>query len=357
MNNGPLAFGISLLLSVVLTGCRDQGAVNPPAAKTLAAKTVGPSRRAPKALLHYCRTVATPVSGRTKTSPTEQLPAVPPVLYDDPALSAADRRLRALEALDNLKARLEKSPRDAQLHHQLGVIFRDFMEHPEAALGHFCRALIEAPQIDDYRLATLNQLTLPGQETKLELALRPGDRTLPWRLALAEIRQLANASDHERGDAFSLVVRAQRMLRTARSLNRRRIRGRAVNLVRILEDWAGSEIEALRVAIAFPRRHRARVRSLRDRSQSFTGTYAAPGPANRWMVLAENNDARGAIVTARRLLSRLDVGVSAIAGHRQIYVIGRFGPDGFTPRYLATDPHNPKFELQLVVSPATKTEK
>lgn len=273
------------------------------------------------------------------------------MLYDEPTLPVAERRLRALEAIDALKARLKMSPKDPRLHHQLGMIFRDFMQNPEASLGHFCRALVEAPGVRAYRAAAVAQLMVPGEEPDLELALRPGDRTLPWRKALKEARKLQDITSADRADAFWLMLRAQRMVRTAKSMQRRRIVGREIDLVPLLENWAGRYVASLRIAITFVSRHSQRVVSLRHRKSALTGVYAAPGPQNRWLLLAERDNAYGAIMTASELLAGVDLGVSAIAGGQQVYIVGQFKKGMFKPRYLAMDPHNSNFEAQIVVAP------
>ena len=62
-------------------------------------------------------------------------------------------------------------------------------------------------------------------------------------------------------------------------------------------------------------------------------------------------NARGAILTASELLAGVDLGVSAIAGGQQVYIVGQFNKGMFKPRYLAMDPHNSNFEAQIVVAP------
>ena len=74
------------------------------------------------------------------------------------------------------------------------------------------------------------------------------------------------------------------------------------------------------------------------------------------MILSQDENAMGAITVAQRLLKDVNIGISAIAGKRQVYVVGRLLSEGFNPRFLAMDPHNPKFELQIVESPAISTE-
>jgi len=307
--------------------------------------------KAPASLLQFCGKVAASVPRKRRGEIQEQRVALPPMLYDEPTLSSAERRLRALKAIDALKSQLSERPHDAQLHHQLGLIFRDFMKKPDTALAHFCRALLEAPRIRDYRLAALSQLMEPGEEPRLELALRPGDRSLPWRKALAEARSLTGVSSADRAEAFWYMLRGQRMVRTAKSIRRRRIVGKPIDLVPVLESWAGMSVDSLRITVNFVRRHRRKVLKLRNRSQALRGVFASPGPAGRWIVLAENDNARGAILTASELLAGVDLGVSAIAGERQVYLVGQFSAGSFIPRYLAMDPHNRDFEAQIVVPP------
>jgi hypothetical protein len=312
--------------------------------------------KAPTSLLQFCGTVAIQVTRAPNQSKQKQRVALPPMLYDEPTLEPSERRLRALEAIDALKTQLKDSPHDAQLHHQLGLIFRDFMQNPDAALGHFCRALLEAPRIKDYFFAVLSQLMEPGVEPRLELALRPGDRTLPWRKALAEVRELSGIQSDDRAEAFWFMIRAQRMARTAKSLRRRRIAGKSINLITILEEWAGRYLDSLRITVSFIRRHRSRVSTLRQREKALRGVFSAPGPFNRWLLLAERDNARGAILTASELLAGVDVGVSAIAGGRQVYLVGQFAGGLFTSRYLAMDPQDRDFEAKIVVPPQVPNE-
>ena len=346
-----------LWLFVVLVSCqRTQPPQEAPKALT---EHIPPVRgeKAPPELISYCQSVAASVSGRRPSAVLDADAPPIPSFVDDPSLSPADRRLRALRAMDTLKDMLHNRPRDSRLHHQLGLIFRDFMERPEVALSHFCRALLESPTNTDYRLATIAQLMTSTFEPQLELALRPGDRTLPWRSALDEASRLKHADALTRADAFTRMVRAQRMVRTARALSKRRIRGKRINLVDVLRVWAAQDVNRLRIAVTLPRRHRSKLFDLRDRQRAPTNTYICPGPASRWLILADGPDADGAVLVARQSLKGLDVGVSAIAGDRHVYLVGRFQKDGFLPRFVAMDPHNPQFELQLVVPQAISTEK
>ncbi len=302
----------------------------------------------PRALVDACRPLATPLEGRfvAPAQPLEES-AMPrrAGASDDPALV----RLRALEAVDELRARLRRDPESPALHLQLARIFSEVLENREARIQHLCRALLGAPQDPAIQETVLGAWMTPGAELELELALRPGDRSLPWRSALDAVRADQTLDERGRARAFEDALRAQRVIRNGAPLRRERVRARVD--ATLLTEWAAlnGPGERLRLVASV----RAKDRALLTRSALEPGVTVSPGFDGRQLL--HGHDAAAVLTSLSAALPGRRVFLVARVGDSQLVFVGE--PEkagGLLAKAFAVEPDDGALRAVLVAGGAVR---
>ena len=340
-------------LAALLCGCKKEAP--PPAPPLARAQVVRPSVTVPQALLEECTQVAVGVRGRRKKGiPPAEPVAMPPLATEN--VDPVSRRLEALRALDQIRARLESDPRSATLHFQMGRVHLHSLQNAEAAVGFLCRAMMLEPDKHLYRLGARAPFMEPGLEPQLELTLAPGERDLPWRGALTTARAQRGLTWWQRVEMFEESVRAQRLVRNNRLLPREGVSGVRVDLAAVVNAWLEA-VEAdraeLRLTVSFRARNHRRVSSLahRDAEGIPNRVFATPGPGGRWLLFSKGQDSVASLLeTARQRLGEELVGLSLLAGGARAYVVGRFKGGQFSVRAMAMQPE--VSALREALSPA-----
>lgn len=239
----------TVLLALLMgAGCRE----TPPAAPARGpAAPAEPQGDLPRSLLEACAPIAAPLEGKKAGPPVEPLSdaqmAATRHTDGDPALV----RLRALETVDEIRIRLRNDPENAALHMQLAEIYGAVLANREARVQHLCRALMSAPHDLAIKETLLAEWMKPGAELDLEVALRPGDRTLPWRAALDAARLRDDLGDERaRARHYEHAMRAQRNVRNGALLRRERVRARVDAAVFV--DWAARQRGPLLLIASVP---------------------------------------------------------------------------------------------------------
>lgn len=338
----PARLLMAALLSVGIAACKKDAA--PPARPKRAKPAVAQRSTAHRHLKLQCKQVA--VSSRGKQSKAEEGLLDMPPRADDETVSDATRRLAALEAIDLLTGRLKNDPKHAELYYQLGWIYRWSLGNDEAAVSHLCRALLLAPANERYRMAVLSTWMQAGQEQQLELALRPGERNLPWRAALVTARALTGTDWEERAQFFESAVAAQRVLRNNRLMKRRRARGMIEDIAALLDGWVAEGLspgatDDVRIVVSFPRRWRRKVANLsrRERQDVPDAVFQVEGPGPRWLVFGQGREALTSVLDyAAAALPGRRLGVSLRHGVRRLYLIGKLDAGGFKLELMAQSP-------------------
>ena len=330
-----------LCLAALLCGCRKEA---PPSAPAPESEDVAPSSVVlPKELLEECTQLAVPVRGRRKKGlPPAEPVAMPPLATEN--VDPVSRRLEALRALDQIRARLESDPRSATLHFQMGRVHLHSLQNAEAAVGFLCRAMMLEPDKHMYRLGARAPFMEPGLEPQLELTLAPGERILPWRDALTTARAQRGLTWWQRVEMFEESVRAQRLVRNNRLLPREGVSGVRVDLAEAVNAWltgVKADPQELRLTISFRARNHRLVSSLAHRdADGIPGqVFATPGPGGRWLLFSKGQGSVASLLeTARQRLGKKLVGLSLLAGGSRAYVVGRFKGGKFSVRAMAMQP-------------------
>lgn len=294
-----------------------------------------------RAMMDQCKAKAIRLAGKTRFDGELPVVEMPPTAMagDD----GARRRLAALEAIDVLAAQLKRASYRAELYFQVGWIYLRSLENPAEAARYLCRALVLEPRVRRYELAVLTAWMGPGAEPELELALRPGERSLPWRAALKEARTLTGVSWEQRAGAFDEGVSAQRIVRNNRLMQRVRLSGRIEALADVLRAWVEPGGDVVRLVVSFPQRYQKRNRSLRKRGEvADERVWSMPGPGPRGVVFGRGEAAVGPVLQyAASVMRRVRVGVSLRQGERRLYLIGRLEGEAMKVQAIAARPDAP----------------
>ncbi len=322
----------SLLLA--FQGCK-QG---PPPDSTAVVPAVVPREDAPtepRSFLDACSASMAPASGRTIA---DEAPLAGGELPPRSATAGevGPHRIAVMEAIDTLRHRLSRDPRDAALHRQLGEIYLYALGNRSSALSHLCRALDLSPLDVTSRLALLAAWMAPGAELELEVALRQSDRSLAWREALEHVRSLPRLAEHAAAERFERILHMQRLIRLAAGLRRERTRS-TVDLAALLTTWADAGSGELEILISVEAKHRAKTSGLEKSGEP--DVISGPGFRGRRLF---HSTGSGAPAGVAALLSERaqDVRLVVVAhqGTRSLILSGRAQKTAFALERFAISP-------------------
>lgn len=263
-----------------------------------------------------------PASGRTIA---DEVPLtgdeLPPRRPKDGDVSA--HRIAVMEAVDTLRHRVSRDPRDPMLHRQLGEIYLYALGNRRSALAHLCRALDLSPLDVTARHALLAAWMAPGAELEMEVALRQSDRSLAWREALEYVRLLPGLAEHAAAERFERLLHMQSIVRLAGGLRRERTRS-TVDLAGLLLSWADLSKDApdLEIVVSVEAKHRGRMTELEKACEP--DVIAGPGFRGRLLYHAGGAGAPtriAALLTSHAAGIRLVV--AAHQGPRNLILSGK----------------------------------
>ena len=333
---------LALAVALAALGCRRVAPPPPPpqVPRTQAAATDGA-----RALHDLCRHVAVRVPKRARLAagpaPDAALPQLPSAATRDPAL----RRLEALRLIDDLTQRLEKAPRSPALHFLIGRVHLETLENTAAAEGHLCRALLEEPRNDLYRLTLRSAWLAPGFEERLEASLASSERQLPWREALADVRRLKGLDGPEQGRAFEDAIAAMAVVRAGAKLRRERVTATLDDLAAALADWTAGAVppEALHVIVTYAPRYASRTESLHDRAANGTPRDVWPslGRTRAYLHAHGKGALQAVLALAGDRLRGTTVTLYVAAGDKHLVLTGRIAGPRMTLVSFAAAPDVP----------------
>ena len=278
-------------------------------------------------MLEVCERLAVPVRGPRTRLGAEGL--VRPPSAKDGTVPAPMRRLQALDAIDAIGARLQRAPRDPELHFLLGQIHLETLQNPRAAERHLCRAILEDPEQRAYRLTLRRAWMEPGEESHLEPSLAPRVRRLPWRRVLEIARDLRGLSPLEVAAAFEDSLTALRHYRAATFLPRERVRWVLPDAAQTIQSWVDEAPGKVAMQVVFPKGLANRVSALRRRAAPRTPERVWPGvgPDGRAMIHGVGAEAIIPILETAKRLGRAYLRIAVTCGERRLFLGGRLDGD------------------------------
>jgi hypothetical protein len=291
----------------------------------------------PRSFLDACGATMAPATGRTIADEAplsgDELPPRRPPGSDIPG-----HRIAVMEAVDTLRHRLSRDPRDPTLHRQLGEIYLYALGNRRSALSHLCRALDLTPLDVTSRHALLAAWMAPGAELELEVALRQSDRSLAWREALEHVRSLPGLAEHAAAARFERLLHMQRVIRLAAGLRRERTRS-TLDLAALLTTWADHSKTApeLEILVSVEAKHRGKMKDFERHGEP--DVISGPGFHGRRLYHATG---AGAPARLAALLAGHAPGirlvVAAHQGARNLILLGKAQKTGFALERFALSP-------------------
>ena len=277
---------------------------------------------------------------------------VPPVelppTVDDTTVSAAERRLAALRALDELQLRLSKSPRDPDLHYSVALVHLYSLDNVDAAARHLCRAVLEAPRVAVYRHTLRAAWMRPEQEKNLELSLSPRERLLPWKSMQNSAQMIRGVEPEARAATFENMLKVAHVFRGYRRLPRDKGLKPIEDLVASLSDWAGGD-KSLWVAVIVQKRHAKRISHLFNRARADVPTAVWPALTRGQRPMIFSRGAKslpGMVEVIDGSLRDIRITIALASGRRLLFLDGQKKKAGpFDLRYWAATP--PSVQIPL----------
>ncbi|MFT5430918.1 MAG: hypothetical protein ACI9OJ_001597 [Myxococcota bacterium] len=312
----------------------------------------------PRSLKALCQSLAVRLKRKPRDEARDPTPVPMPPLASNAGVGPAERRLLAAGALDALSERLRRDPKNPEIHLDIGRIYLNTLENPPRAAASLCRAMLLRPKEPRFQFELLAAWMSPGQETRLELAIKRGYRTLPWRKTLDQARGLKGLDAPGRAAAFIDALRAQSIIRYNRTLPRRRLKRQIDDLPEFVVRWLAEGQGAPSIVVSVGQKYRSKIRHLLDRNDRETPpdvwTIAGPGP--RWLVFGRKLPAvASTLAEASRRLRKVTIGVSVRQGDRNLYLVGRLDGVGFEMRQVAHRPDSAVVS-QLLMPPMVEAD-
>ena len=313
--------------------------VDPPVREMIPAIKKAKVKKDP--LRAQCKIYAAPVFRAKRAKPPTEVQAIQlPPHVSEKHIEPAKRRLSAMKAIDQLRARLKFEPREPRWHYMLARIHLDSLNNLAAAEKHFCRALLEAPKHSDYRLWVRAIWMREGQEQRLEESLTHRQGRLPWRAVLKSSRRLKGVGYLARAEAFMAALAALALTRRGSDLHRSPGRMHSIDLDRVVSLWkSGSKMH---LAALLSKKAARKVQALMDRSSNTIAQSLWLVSLDKGQSLIHGRGEEAAKEFTKLLQSHLTgvrVRLSMESVSRRMFLAGRqMSERGFQLRFFAMQP-------------------
>ncbi len=308
---------------------------------TSPAKTVVPS----KPLLQQCKSLTGLRVRRKRRRPMDEPTVNMPPLATDVSVDGATRRLRSLQAIDELSEQLKADPTNAKIHYALGRVYYYSLETPLAAQRHFCGAVVHDPRNTLYQETVRFVWLSPGLEESMEAALKPSYRRLPWRAVRDSVQTSPGRSDRERARLFMEGLDMLNRIASLQGTRHDRVRWTVNDPKAVLKEWALEDVPDKSAAIwmvtVINSRHRSSVSGIdaKPKDDAMGRTHMISDQKKRFIVFRHGPDAIESILGL--LVDRLkgkQVTVYLFQGERKLCLKGRVTESKFYVQRFAAKP-------------------
>ncbi len=278
---------------------------------------------------------------RPMAEPTVRMPPV----ATDTSVDVATRRLRSLQAVDELSEQLKGDPSNAKIHFALGWIYFYSLETPLAAERHFCGAIVHDPRNTMYQETVRFVWLSPGLEESMEAGLTPAQRRLPWRAVRDSVQQAPDLTDRERSRLFMTGLDMLERISRVKEMGHDRVRWTVNDPKTVLKEWALADdpnaLDTIWMVTVVEAKYRSKFGGIdvRPSDEAEGWTRMILDEKQRRIIFRHGADAIDSILTL--LTERLKgnrVTVYLFNGSRQLGLIGRVTANQFHVQRFAVKP-------------------
>jgi len=219
-----------------IIGCNRDSIQQPDAPITITTKPKTVATSMP--LLKQCKALTGLRVRKKRRRPMDEPTVRMPPLATDTSVDDATRRLRSLQAVDELSEQLKSDPSNAKIHFALGWVYFYSLETPLAAQRHFCGAIVHDPRNTMYQETVRFVWLTPGLEESMEAALKPAFLRLPWQDVRDSVRQAPDLTDRERARLFMAGLDMLERISRMKTMRHDRVRWTVNDPNTVLKEWA-----------------------------------------------------------------------------------------------------------------------